>query len=121
MDEKSIRKKGISLNLLGMIFVVGGWLVSGVIGFFLFIIGAGIIIGVVGGKIVRRVVFSYDFRKGLIVLFSFSFLAWVVSAIVFNPIMGIFLSIIVIIIIGVYNSDMKETLERFTPKEENED
>ena len=119
MDEKSLRKKGISLNLLGMIFVVGGWLVSGIIGFFLFIIGAGIIIGVIGGKIVRRVVFKFDFRKGLIVLFSISFLAWVGSALVFNPIMAIFLSIIVVIIIGVYNSDMRETLEKFTPDEKN--
>ncbi|MFW6002366.1 MAG: hypothetical protein ACOCQD_03420 [archaeon] len=120
MDEASLRKKGISLNLLGMIFVVGGWLVSGIIGLFLFIIGAGIIIGVIGGKIVRRVVFRYDFRKGLIVLFLFTLLAGVVTAIVFNPIMGIFLSIIVLIMIGVYNSDMKETLENFKPTNENE-
>lgn len=116
MDERSIRKKGITLNILGIIFVMIGWLLGGVLEIIFFVIGAGFIVGVLGGKIVRSITFKYDFEKGLISIFVFSVTAGLISGLLFGAVMGMLLGVLVLIVIGIYNSDMKETLENFKPR-----
>ena len=115
MDEESIRKKSITLNILGMGLVIVGWLVGGIIGSFLFIIGTGLVVGVVGGKIVRAVVYKSDFQKGIITIFVYSIIVGVVFWFFFYPIAGVILALLVLIVIGIYNSDMKEALENYKP------
>lgn len=115
MDEKTLQKKSLALNFLGIVLVILSWLIGSWIGMIFFILGAGMIVGVLGGKIVRSVAFKYNFRKALYLIFGFSIAVGLIVGLFISPFSGMILSVIVLVVIGIYNSDMKEALENFSP------
>lgn len=111
MTDVLFSRKGMKILFTGIIFLAMGMFFGNVFGQFMLILGFGIILGFVGGEIVRYVVVEIGFILGLLSVLLVSIFFGYISSLFFGWAIGLLIGLIVLTIVIIYNISAREILK----------
>ena len=112
MTEILITRKALTIVFIAALSLVSGIFLSGFVGILLIVIGVAMILGYIGGEIVKIIFTEFGVFMGILSIILISILFGYLSSLFFGIVSGIFIGMLVPTVIIIYNARAKDFLKR---------
>ncbi|MFW6002365.1 MAG: hypothetical protein ACOCQD_03415 [archaeon] len=112
MTEILITRKAVSIVFIAILLSIAGIFLGGLTGILLVVIGVAMLLGFIGGELVKIIFAEFGVFIGIISIIMISILFGYLSSLLFGFIVGMFIAIVIPTVIIIYNARAKDFLRR---------